>query len=73
MRFAKNRLYIESYTKCPNCGILIYEDSTQSMEGTELIDGKLYCSSWCVNWQRDRAARSQAKSAAQSTHELGSH
>ncbi len=26
MRFAKNRLYIESYTKCPNCGILIYEE-----------------------------------------------
>jgi hypothetical protein len=73
MRFSKNRLYIESYTKCPNCGILIYEDSTQSMEGTELIDGKLYCSSWCVNWQRDRAARSQAQSAAQSIHEPGSH
>ena len=49
MRFAKNRLYIESYTKCPNCGILIYEDSKQSMEGTKPVDGKLYCSSWCVN------------------------
>ena len=72
MRFAKNRLYIESYTKCPNCGILIYEDSAQSMEGTKLIDGKLYCSSWCVNWQRDRAAR-QAENAVQSTHELSSH
>jgi hypothetical protein len=72
MRFAKNRLYIESYTKCPNCGILIYEDSAQSMEGTKLIDGKLYCSSWCVDWQRSRAAR-QAEGVVQLTNELGSH
>jgi hypothetical protein len=72
MRFAKNRLYIESYTKCPNCGILIYEDSAQSMEGTKLIDGKLYCSSWCVDWQRNRAAR-QAEGVVKSTNELGSH
>jgi hypothetical protein len=64
MRFAKNRLYIESYTKCPNCGILIYEGSPQSMEGTKFIDGKLYCSSWCVDWERDRDARIRAKSAA---------
>ena len=64
MRFAKNRLYIESYTKCPNCGILIYEDSAQNMEGTQLIDGNLYCSSWCVDWEKDREARIQAKSAA---------
>ena len=72
MRFAKNKLYIESYTKCPNCGILIYEDSAQSMEGTKLIDGKLYCSSWCVDWQKNRAAR-QAEGVVQSTNELGSH
>jgi hypothetical protein len=72
MRFAKNRLYIESYTKCPNCGILIYEDSTQNMEGTKLVDGSLYCSSWCVDWQRDRTAR-QAENAVQPRHELGSH
>ena len=72
MRFAKNRLYIESYTKCPNCGILIYEDSAQSMEGTKLIDGKLYCSSWCVDWQRNRTAR-QTEGVVQSTNELGSH
>ena len=73
MRFAKNKLYIESYTKCPNCGILIFEDSKPNMEQTILMDGKLYCSSWCVNWERDRVARSQAESATQSTNELGSH
>ncbi len=65
MKFAKNRLYIESYTKCPNCGILIFEDSKQNMEQTILIDDKLYCSSWCVSWERDRAARGRAESAAQ--------
>jgi len=61
MRFAKNRLYIESYTKCPNCGILIFEDSKQNMQETKLIEGKLYCSSWCVNWERERASRNQAE------------
>ncbi len=25
MKFAPNRLYIESYDKCPNCGLLLYE------------------------------------------------
>jgi hypothetical protein len=65
MRFAKNRLYIESYTKCPNCGILIFEDSKHNMEDTKLIDGKLYCSVWCVAWERDRASRRQAEVAAQ--------
>jgi hypothetical protein len=65
MRFAKNRLYIESYTKCPNCGILIFEDSKQNMEQTILVEDKRYCSSWCVSWERDRAARSRAESAAQ--------
>jgi hypothetical protein len=34
------------------------------MDGTKLIDGKLYCSSWCVEWEKDREARIQAKSAA---------
>jgi hypothetical protein len=65
MRFAKNRLYIESYTKCPNCGILIFEDSKRNMQETKLIEGKLYCSDWCVTWERDRASRRQAEVAAQ--------
>jgi hypothetical protein len=64
MKFAKNRLYIESYTKCPNCGILIFEDSATSMKQTVLADGKRYCSSWCVDWEKDRAARNQAETAA---------
>jgi len=64
MRFAKNRLYIETYTKCPNCGILIFEDSKQNMQETKLVDGKLYCSSWCVNWEQERALRNQARASA---------
>ena len=64
MKFAKNRLYIESYTKCPNCGILIFENSEQNMKQTVVTDGKRYCSSWCVAWEKDRAARHQAESVA---------
>ena len=26
MKFAPNRLYIEEYVKCANCGVLIYEE-----------------------------------------------
>jgi hypothetical protein len=64
MKFAKNRLYIEDYTKCPNCGILIFEDSKQNMQATKFVDGKLYCSSWCVDWERERALRNQARATA---------
>ena len=64
MKFAKNRMYIESYTKCPNCGILIFENSEQNMAQARLVDGKLYCSSWCVDWEADRAARRKAAVAA---------
>lgn len=64
MKFARNRLYIESYTKCPNCGILIFEASEQSMKQTILVDGKRYCSSWCIDWEKDRASRRQAEAEA---------
>lgn len=57
MKFAKNRLYIESYTKCPNCGVLIYEDPKQNAMATRLVDGKTYCSAWCVEWESARTSR----------------
>ena len=63
MKFAKNRLYIESYTKCPNCGILIFEELQQNMEQTILIDGKRYCSSWCVSWEGPRGAQPNESAA----------
>ena len=57
MKFAKNRLYIEKYVKCPNCGILIFEDAGVPTGDTLLFDGKLYCSAWCVKWEAERATR----------------
>ena len=57
MRFAKNRLYIEKYVKCPNCGMLLFEPTKGSMDGTHSVDGKLYCSVWCAEWEADRSAR----------------
>lgn len=66
MKFAKNRLYIELYTKCPNCGILIYEDAKQNVLETKLVGGQTYCSAWCVEWEADRAARQHAHAAPNS-------
>lgn len=59
MKFAANRLYIESYNKCHNCGLLLYEQSAAKAE-TIVVDGKTYCSDWCVTWEADRAARLSA-------------
>lgn len=60
MKFAQNRLYIESYNKCPNCGLLLYEKPAGEVSGTVLCHDKLYCSQWCVDWQVERTARRQA-------------
>jgi hypothetical protein len=51
MKFAQNRMYIESYNKCPNCGVLIYEKPANSGVSTVISAGKTYCSSWCVKWE----------------------
>lgn len=57
MKFAPNRMYVESYNKCPNCGILLYEKPANATVETVDVDGKTYCSAWCVAWEADRAAR----------------
>ena len=62
MKFAPNRMYIESYNKCPNCGILLYERPANASSGTVLSGGKVYCSEWCVKWEEDRKKRRQAES-----------
>ncbi|MFB2553859.1 hypothetical protein [Ensifer soli] len=54
MKFGTNRLYIESYTKCRNCGALIYE---AKMAETVRRDGKTFCGRWCADWAEARAAR----------------
>ncbi|GAB4066784.1 hypothetical protein KHC28_16845 [Ancylobacter sonchi] len=56
MRFSANRLYIESYEKCPNCGVLLY-DTPSARASWVVQSGKTYCSQWCVTWEADRAAR----------------
>ncbi len=56
MRFSANRLYVESYEKCPNCGILLY-DTPDASKGRVTMGGKTYCSQWCVTWEADRKTR----------------
>lgn len=48
MRFSQNRLFIESYEKCANCGVLLYEDGL-------VVDGHRYCGPWCAEWSALRA------------------
>jgi hypothetical protein len=57
MKFAHNRLYIESYDKCPNCGLLLYEQ----LAGTVQKAGIRYCSQWCIDWEADRNQRRAAE------------
>ncbi len=64
MKFAQNRLYIESYNKCPNCGLLLYEEPAGGVSQAVSHGGKLYCSQWCIDWEADRAKRRQAEAAA---------
>jgi N-methylhydantoinase B len=57
MKFSQNRFYIESYTKCVNCGVLIYEESATDQADKVIHDGGTYCSQWCVDWKLARDAR----------------
>lgn len=53
MKLSATRLYVETYVKCRNCGILIYDAGRP--EAVER-DGDLFCSTWCVEWFDKRAA-----------------
>ena len=64
MKFSKNKLYIEAYIKCANCGILIFEDPKRDAAQRRLENGRIYCSSWCVDWEKERQARRAAEAAA---------
>ena len=66
MKFAQNRMYIESYNKCPNCGILLYEKPANSAAPDTVIRaGATYCSAWCVDWEDARSRRRQAEASTQ--------
>ena len=64
MKFAPNRLYIEEYVKCTNCGVLIYEDRSKDKSANVIKNGKPYCSQWCLDWEQARAER-DANAASQ--------
>jgi 5-oxoprolinase (ATP-hydrolysing)/N-methylhydantoinase B len=53
MRFSDNGFYIEKYQKCANCGLLVYG---QGIEKAVTGNTDLFCSDWCVEWARLRAA-----------------
>ena len=57
MKFAQNRLYIEEYIKCANCGVLIYETRGNKKAESITQGGKIYCSQWCLDWEKAREAR----------------
>jgi hypothetical protein len=57
MRFAPNHLYIEEYIKCANCGVLIYEKATAASPEKITKDGRIYCSQWCLDWEKAREAK----------------
>jgi hypothetical protein len=63
MRFSANGLYIESYTKCPNCGVLLYENSAEDRAHIVHHSGKKYCSQRCITWEAARERR-RASAAA---------
>ena len=60
MKFSQNGLYIESYTKCSNCGVLIYESSAADRAELVKHEGQTYCSQRCVDWKIDREKRRAA-------------
>ena len=68
MKFAPNHLYIEEYVKCANCGVLIYEDRSTKELSTVNSGGKLYCSQWCLDWERARQSGERISLAAAHSH-----
>lgn len=54
MRFSDNGYYIESYVKCENCGLLVYDEGVKGR--TEDSASLIYCSPWCREWHAERAS-----------------
>jgi len=55
MRFSENGYYIESYLKCANCGVLIYDEGVEPETQTENASLR-FCTPWCREWHAQRAA-----------------
>src|SRR5262245_28753843 len=53
MHFSDNRLFIERYVKCANCGVLLYDHGvTGAADGGQGV----FCSDWCGTWKLRRTA-----------------
>jgi 5-oxoprolinase (ATP-hydrolysing)/N-methylhydantoinase B len=52
MRFSEKRYYIESYEKCANCGVLVYDARVEAHAADDTP--RLYCSDWCRDWAAQR-------------------
>ncbi|WP_272008782.1 hypothetical protein [Roseovarius sp. ZX-A-9] len=57
MKFSANGYYIESYQKCPNCGVLMYANSEEDRKKRVEHEDKTYCSQRCVDWSIAREKR----------------
>ena len=58
MKFASNRMYVESYYKCANCGLLLYEKPAQAETAAMIVrNSQMYCSEWCIAWEAERDQR----------------
>lgn len=57
MKFSANGYYIESYQKCPNCGILMYADAKADKAKRVEHGDQIYCSQRCVDWSIGRDKR----------------
>ena len=63
MKFAPNRMYIETYHKCANCGLLLYERPAQAEPAMLVRNRRIYCSEWCITWEADREQRLRAEAS----------
>jgi len=64
MRFSDTGYYIESYVKCGNCGVLVYDDGVTSPRDD--LKDVIFCSDWCISWKTqklDNVAKPRIKKA----------
>lgn len=54
MRFSDTGYYIESYVKCANCGVLIYDDGITVSDPA--LQDMIFCSDWCREWKAQRVS-----------------
>lgn len=64
MKFAPNRMYVEAYHKCANCGLLLYEKPAQGESAMLVRNGTIYCSEWCIAWEAERSQRLRAQAVS---------